>query len=265
MIKQSARTVLAAAASLLASAAHADDRPFCADRPGLGTPPCTLAPGSIMIEIGLAGYDRSADAGQIAEDWSGGDVLVRIGLDRLTEVQVGQAGYTSSRVRDRISGSVARQSGWGDTTFAVQRGLAGANGPVALQAFVTLPTGHSGIGAGTWSAGAKLPMAIPLASGFEFDLTPEIDAAADADGVGRHLAWGGVAGLGHPLGKNLSFEAELAAWRDLDPSGHSTDARAALSLAWQAGSNWQIDFEGDAGLSSAAPDEAVRLGLARRF
>lgn len=260
------RSCLAAALAFGAPAiAHADERAFCADRPGLGTPPCTLAPGTMMIEVGLAGWDHSGDAAQVSDDWSGGDVLLRIGIDERTELQVGQSGFTANRIRDRSSGQVARVSGLGDTTIAIQRGLAGANGAVAVQAFLTLPTGHAGIGAGTWAAGAKLPVALALHDGFELDLTPEVDAAADASGAGRHFTWGGVVGLGHAIGPSVSAELEVAGWRDLDPAGHQFDARAALSLAWQAGRAWQIDAELDQGLSAAAPDQAIRLGLAHRF
>ena len=45
------------AAALLASAAPAGAeglRDFCPDRPGLGTPPCTMDPGHFDVELGLA-------------------------------------------------------------------------------------------------------------------------------------------------------------------------------------------------------------------
>lgn len=218
-----------------------------------------------MVELGLAGWDHSADPVTVEDDASYGNVLVRVGIDDRTELEAGLGGYGIVRSRDRVSGIVARSHGQGDAVIALRRSLSGPGGPIAAQVFATLPTGADGIGAGDWGAGVMVPMEFKLPAGFEIDLTPEVDAAVNASGHGRHLAWGGVAGLAHGLGRRVTAEAELGAWRDQDPGGHETDLRAALSLAWQAGKDWQIDLEGDAGLSAAAPRHALMVGLARRF
>ncbi len=250
---------------LIAAPAVAQDADFCADRPGLGTPACTMQPGQAMVELGLVGWDHSADSAGIEDDLTYGDLLVRMGIDQRTEIEAGFGGYGTVRSRDRLSGAITRRHGAGDMTVAVRRSLSGPGGPVALHVYATLPTGADGIGAGDWGAGALLPIDLNLPAGFELDLMPEVDAAVNGSGHGRHLAWGGVAGLGHPVGHDLSLEAELGAWRDNDPSGHATDVRAALSLAWQADKDWQIDLEGDAGLTAAAPRHSLLIGMARRF
>ena len=54
--------VLAGTLALLPLAAHAAEREFCANRPGLGTPACTLAPGSAMVELGIAAWDHTSDS-----------------------------------------------------------------------------------------------------------------------------------------------------------------------------------------------------------
>jgi hypothetical protein len=251
--------------ALIATPALAQDGDFCADRPGLGTPACTIGTGQAMVELGLLGWDHSADPAEIDDDLTYGDLLVRVGLDDRTELQVGLGGYGSARSRDRPGGATSHVSGLGDVSIGLRRSLSGPGGPIALQAFVTLPTGHSGIGAGDWGAGLLLPMGYQLPMGFELDLTPELDAAVNVSGSGRHLAWGGVAGLAHGLGPDLSLAAEIGVWRDQDPAGHATDVRSALSLAWQVGKDWQLDAEGDVGLTAAAPRHSLMLGLARRF
>ena len=259
------RILLALPLLLMAAPAAAQDGDFCADRPGLGTPACTMPPGQVMVELGLAGWDHSADPATIGDNLTYGDLLVRVGLDNRTEVEAGFGGYGIARSRDRFSGSLSRSHGLGDVSIAIRRSISGSGGPVALHVFASLPTGAAGIGAGDWGAGALLPINLSLSGGFELDLTPEVDAAVNARGPGRHLVLGGVTGLSHALGRNLSAEAEIGAWRDNDPDGHVTDVRAALSLAWQAGKNWQIDLEGDAGLSAAAPRHSLQIGMARRF
>ena len=249
----------------IASPALAQDSDFCVDRPGLGTPACTIGRGQVMLEVGLLGWDHLADSFGIEDDLSSGDVLMRVGIDDLTELRVGLGGYRSVRSRSLVSARVSRNAGFGDVMIGLQRSLSGPGGPIAVQGFVTVPVGHSGIGAGDWGAGLLVPMGIDLPAGFELDLTPELDAAVNSSGSGRHLAWGGVVGINHALGHKLAIAGELGAWRDNDPAGHSTGCRAALSLAWQAGPNLQIDLEGDLGLTSAAPDHSLMIGFARRF
>lgn len=251
--------------ALIAAPAAAQDADFCADRPGLGTPSCTMARGQTMAELGLAGWDHSADPAMIGDDLTYGDGLIRVGIDDRTELQVGWGGYETMRRLDRASGTITRSHGLGDLSLGLRRSLSGPGGPIAVQVTATLPTGADQIGAGDWGASLLLPTDLKLPKGFELDLTPELDAAVNASGNGRHLAWGGVVGIGHTLGWNLNLEGEIAAWRDDDPAGHATDARAALSLAWQVGTDWQVDLEGDVGLSRAAPRHALLVGLARRF
>ena len=221
--------------------------------------------GQVMAELGVLGWDHLADPVSAEDDLTFGEVLVRAGIDDRTEVQVGLGGFGTVRSHDRASGAITRSHGIGDLSLGLRRSLSGPGGPDALQVTVTVPTGANGIGAGDWSASLLLPADLTLPRGFELDLTPELDAAVNANGNGRHLAWGGVVGIGHSLGSRVNLAGEFAAWRDDDPAGHATDARAALSLAWQAGRNWQFDLEGDVGLSAAAPRHALLLGLAHRF
>ena len=249
----------------IAAPALAQDSDFCADRPGLGTPACTTGRGQVMVELGLLGWDHSSDPAGTADDLSYGDLLIRLGLDDRTELQLGQGGYGLARRRSRGIGKVSRSAGFGDALIGLRRSLSGPAGPIAVQGFVTLPTGHSGIGAGDWGAGLLVPMGFRLPSGFELDLTPELDAAVNSSGAGRHLAWGGVIGINHALGRKLAIAGELGVWRDQDPAGRGTDCRAALSLAWQARPNLQFDLEGDLGLTSTAPDHSLAIGFAERF
>jgi hypothetical protein len=257
--------LLVAVAALLPCAAHAEEREFCADRPGLGTSACTLAPGDAMVEIGLAAWDHSRDAGSIEDDVTAGDLLVRVGVGETTEIHLGFTGYARQRVRDRTGSGVTRISGVGDVTLAVRQGLAGGNGPVAIQAFVTLPTAKDALGVGRLSGGVLLPVDIDLPGDLELGLTPELDIIPDTKRDGRHVAWGGVVGLAHPLGESLSLSGEVGVFRDDDPDEASTDARFAAALAWQVAERVQVDFEVDAGLSAAAPDRTLALGLAWRF
>ena len=47
-----------------ATIAHADQlRDLCPDRPGLGTPACTVDKGRVLLEVGLADWTRDDSGG----------------------------------------------------------------------------------------------------------------------------------------------------------------------------------------------------------
>lgn len=255
------RFLLLAVLAAIASPAAAQERDFCANRPGIGTPACTLAPGSAMIETGVAEWDHSSDAGGTDDSATYGDILLRVGVSQSAEVQLGLTSFTYDRQRDRATGVLVSDGDVGDAFLAVRRGIAGPNGPVAIEAFVSAPADHPG----AWGAGLLLPEGADLPKGFQLALTPEVDLAANADGHGRHIAYGTVVGLSHGLGRSLALGGEVSAFDDRDPAGHSLDARLAGSLAWQVTPRLQLDVEADAGLSAAAPDTALMVGFARRL
>jgi hypothetical protein len=256
-----ARFVLLLVLAIAATPAAAQERDFCANRPGLGTPPCTLGPGTVMIETGIAEWDHSANAGGSDDDETFGDLLMRLGVSDSAEVQLGITSFSRDRVHDAAGDVVTRSSSLGNAFIGARRGLAGPNGPVAVEAFVAVPPGHLS----RWSAGILLPAALDLPDGFQLGITPEVDITTDADDRGRHVAYGGVVGLSHGLGATFSIAGELAAFENADPAGHLLDARLAGSLAWQVSPRLQLDFEADAGLSAGAPDTAITIGFARRF
>lgn len=175
---------------LAASPACAEDRDFCANRPGLNTPACTLAPGDSMAEVGLLAWDHQADAVSRDDILTMGDMTFRLGITTRSELELSFTGYVHDRFRDKASGTVSAASSTGDATVAWRRGIAGPNGPIAIEAYVSLPVGKSPGGAGDWAAGVLMPMGFDLGQGFQFSLTPEADAAVNASGSGRHFAFG---------------------------------------------------------------------------
>ncbi len=249
--------------------AHAQDlRPLCPDRPGLGTPACTIDQGHLIVESGIADWSLDRDASQRTDSFTFGDLLLRYGVTQDTEVQLGWTALGTVRTHDRLTGIVSHGSGIGDTTLAVRHNLAHPDGSgfsVAVMPYASLPTGGATLGAGTWGAGMIVPLSYSLNDTFGISLTPEIDAAPDGDRHGRHLAYGSVVGLSANLARSLASTLEFQAVRDDDPSGHATQALASLSFAWQPRSNLQLDVGAVAGLNHASPDAELYLGIARRF
>jgi hypothetical protein len=243
-------------------------RDFCPDRPGLGTPPCTIDAGRAAVELGLADWTLERSPEARVDTVEAGQLLVRFGLNESLEAQIGWTAFGHVRERDRVGGSVARTSGVGDVTVALRQNLANPDGSglsAAVMPYATLPTGNDAIGAGDWTAGLLVPLSYELGGDVQLGLTGRVEAAADEDRDGRHLAYGGVAGLSLPLSKALEATFEVAATRDNDPSGHATEWLAGLSAGWMAQDDLQLDAGVNIGLDSTAADLQLYLGIAKRF
>ncbi|WP_447755928.1 transporter [Sphingopyxis fribergensis] len=256
---------------MVASAAPAlgqeGGRDLCPDRPGLGTPACTVEPGSMLFEIGLADWTLDRNPGSRTDAWTFGDALLRTGLTPSLEAQVGWTMLGHVRERDRATGAVDSRTRTGDVTLALRQNLNNPDGSglsVALMPYATLPLGGGGVGAGDWGAGLIVPASFDLGS-LSLGFTPHVDAAVDGDGDGRHLAYGSVVGVGFNLSADVSMTAEVSLTRDRDPDGRTTEALAGLSAGWQPDADSQWDVGVNAGLNRDSPDVELYFGFARRF
>ena len=253
-------------ATLYASSAGAQEREYCPERPGLDTPACTIAPGRISVETSPADWTRDDQPGSREDSILFGDTLVRVGVSDTIEARIGWTPFGHDRMRD--SSGVDSVSGIGDVSLGMKANLHHPDGSdlsVSVLPFVTLPVGRSSIGAGDWGAGFLVPFTSELSDSVSLDLTPEIDAAVDQDGNGRHLAYSSTAGLSVAVSKAVTLTGELQASRDDDPDKHTSQALAALSLAWMARDDLQFDMLGAAGLNHDTPDARVYAGVSRRF
>ena len=266
--KAGIRLALLAAALLIPAAAQADDqdRDYCPARPGLGTPACTMAPGQVSVETSLGDWTLDKQGGDRTDTVLIGDSLIRIGLSDTIEAQIGWAPL--GVVRERSGTNIDRATRTGDATLGLKANLRNPDGSglsVAVQPFVTLPIGRAPVGAGDWGAGLVVPITYDLSKTVNLEVTPEVEAAVDQDGRGRHLAYSGVVGVGIALDDTLTFTLEDQLVRDEDPSGATTQDLASASLAWMPRKTLQLDVGAVAGLDRNAPDVEIYAGIARRF
>jgi hypothetical protein len=254
--------------AMVATPAAAQDRDLCPNRPGLGTPACTVDKGRVMVETDVADWTRDDNADARVDTVLIGDTLVRMGVSDHIELQLGWTPFGHQRQRDRASGVVDVADRVGDAIFGTKVNWAGADGKGfagAVQVQVMVPAGRTPIGAGDWGASLVLPLSYELPNGLSLQASPEIDAAVDADGQGRHAAWGGTLGLGFALTDDLSAGVETQLVRDEDPAGHTTRALAGASLAWQRGKDLQLDLGMNLGLNRDSSDVQLYAGVSRRF
>lgn len=272
MINSMSRLLAAAATGcallLAATPALAQDaeREFCADRPGKGSPTCTLEPGAFQMEGGF-GYAHHEEGGVEAEEFDYGALTLRWGLGVRTEGQILWSPYVVAR--EKIGGLTFEESGSGDVGFSVRHALTAPGGEgssMALQVIVTAPTGSDGISADVWEGSVMLPMAFEIGENTELSLMPQLDIVGDAAGGGHHAAFAGVIGIEHGMG-DVTFAAELWARRDDDPIGAVTEASVGFQLMWtpQSLDDVQFDIGVDLGLNNDTPDLEFGVGVAKRF
>lgn len=262
------KSILLLAAACVLSATPAFARDFCPDRPGIDTPPCTVEPGKLSVEISGADWTHDVASDVVSDTVLLGDLALRYGIAEHAEVRVGWTPFGHSHVRDRQSGAVQNLSGVGDLTIGIKRNLVDPDGKsfsIALLPSVSLPTGGMAIGAGDWGAGLQVPVSVPLGHVVTLLLTPEIDAAVDGDRSGRHLAYGTAGGLGIAASDKLNIAVEGAVMRDDDPGGASTREIIGVAAGLMLGDNTQVDMGSEFGLNHASPDRRVYVGIARRF
>lgn len=252
--------------ALIAGPAVAQDRDLCTDRPGLGTPACTVEPGRALVETALADWTMDRGAGTRSDTILFGDTLARIGVSDRIELQLGWTplGYN----RERAGGAVDRATRIGDASLGAKLNLASPDGSgfsAAVQPRVTLPTGRAPIGAGDWGASLIVPLSYDVSDAVQLQASPELDAAVDGDGDGRHVAYGGTIGVGVALSEAISAGLEVQAIRDRDPAGRTTQAYGGLSLAWQTSRDLQLDVGSNLGLNHASSDFELYAGVSKRF
>ena len=253
-------------AALWGSPAAAQERDYCPERPGIDTPACTMAKGRVSVETAFADWTRDDQAGSRQDSVLIGDTLVRLGVSDTVEVRVGWTPFGHDRTRDATG--VESLNRVGDVSLGLKANLRDPDGSglsIAVLPFVTLPVGRTPVGRGDWGGGILVPVTYELSDTVSIDLTPEVDAAVDEDGHGRHVAYSSAAGLAFKLNTVLTLTGEVQALRDDDPDGATTQAVAALSLAWSANDDLQFDIFGAAGLNHDAPDARLYAGIARRF
>lgn len=257
--------MLALAGLFPAATALAQDRSFCAERPGMGTPACTLDKGQAMVEVTLFARDRISAADAVTEGQTFADTLLRIGLGDDTELQIGHTGYVRLSARDRATGARIRAEGVGDSYLAVRRSIGGPGPLAAIEGFVVLPTGDDAVSAGDWSAGVVAPVELPSDPDFPVALTPEIFVLPDSDDSGHHLGYGAILGVSHQFAPDWGASVETSVFQNDDPGGGTFTSGVAGTLAWQASDRLQFSVEMIVGMIEPAPRTIVMGGFALRL
>jgi hypothetical protein len=279
------KPALLSALAFLASPAFAQDSPhdiaqdraqnpaprdLCSELGGLDTPACIVDPDRLQVEVGMTDWRLDSSSEQRKDTIDAGDVLLRYGLGGTTEIRLGWTAFGYARTRNRASGEIDPTSGIGDVTLGIKQSIShpaeGKTGfAMALLPYATLPTGRKDVGAGDWGAGLIIPTSYKLSDDFSLEMTPEVDAAVNESGSGRHLVYGSAFGVQARLGKKFILTPEVQFVRDRDPSQRAAMSRASLSFDYQPQKHTLFDFEAITALNHNTPDIELAWGITHKF
>jgi hypothetical protein len=246
-------------------AARADDAPsICTDRPTKSNSPCTVPEGDWQVETDIGNFTHDAHAGDSTDTLYFVNPYLKYGLNAHTDIEVNWA--PSIRVRTTDDGKHHVTSGSGDLYVRLKSAFySGDVFSASIIPFIKAPTASHDIGNGQWEGGVAVPMSVAIKGGFTLLLGPELDALADADGRGHHVAVTNLINLSHPLTSKLSLAVEYWRQDNPDPSGHVKQESGDIALIYAVSSAFQLDLGANTGLNKATPNEQVYLGLSYRW
>lgn len=245
--------------TLFAGHAQAQNRSRCADPPTGETAMCELSAGEASLEVIALGFDLGHDPLARTESLSFGDVLLRVGIAPETELQLGFVTMVDATAVDRADGASERTRAFGDSYAAIRHRVSQS---ATLELYLTLPTGGGVSGAGSWGSGVLMQIDLPAPDGLSLWLVPEVAAAPNASGSGRHLVIGFAAGMAQSLAPQVIAGVELALHHDDDPAGPAPVATLTGSLAWQLDPGLQLLAEAGFGVAHGEPRASALVGFA---
>ena len=240
-------------------------RELSTDRPDRTESPYSVEPGRLQIETDVIKHTRDRVGAERSRDLSVAGTNLKVGLARRADLQLVVDGWSRERIERAGSPTVSR-SGVGDVTARLKLNLRGNDGgrwAFAAMPFVTLPRGEEGEGWARREGGLILPLALELPRGFGLGAMGEVDLRPDAAGTGQHAEWIASITTSHEIAGGLSGFVELYS---LQSAARGSDWIGTFDagITWALTPDFQLDTGFNAGLSSAAEDLTMFVGLSAR-
>lgn len=257
----------AAAACLVGACAHfGAPGPVAADRPGYTDTPVALPPHAVQLETGVTD-DRSGPEGARTEYVSAGETLLRLGVGASAELRLFGNSYAIRTVDNtpRVRGMEDAKLGAKVSLRAIPDSVHSWAPNAALLAATTLPTGASGLTAGSAQPEAKIAMNWTTPT--PFSLYSNVGYGTIYNETGRaQRVWTSVASW-WAVNPRASVFVEGLVFGRISGSGSGTAARDAdAGVTWLVTDRFQLDLRAGRGFGSESSTERfVGVGLARRW
>jgi hypothetical protein len=238
-------------------------RELATDRPDATESPFTVDAGRIQVEMDFASFTRNRRDGTRSTEWGVAPFNFRLGLCQNIEAGIFVTPYLRQTETPR-GGPREKHSGFGDVTLRGKFNFSGNDGgetAFGLIADLSLPVASGGVGADHTEGAVLLPVAFELAGGWEGGAMTGAEFRSRGPGGGYTTVWINTVTLGHELAKNLSGYVELTS--AAGDGTHAANFNCGLALKLNA--HTQLDCGANFGISRAADDVGLFVGLSRRF
>lgn len=249
----------AALVAVGASAAHADPPPLVTDRPGNGNASSSVPRGHLQIEASTNYVSAAGDVQLISFP-----TLLRYGVLDFAELRV-----SSGLVGINTTSGSDEDPVLTDTSVGAKVQVADGAGwtpQLSLMVDVFLETGDGAFTNGTTVPDARVAASWGLPANFGLLLNTGINLPGAGDNRFAQLLY--IANLGYVpaglLGGKLGVFVELYGQQPFD-SDQAKTVQLDLGAAYAITPTLQVDFYTQHGLSDAAPDFQLSVGLSTRL
>jgi hypothetical protein len=264
--------ILAAGILLIGSALQAEDPPaFSPDRPGEANPAALVPPGYSQIEVGWTHTGNKENGVKSSID-TFPETLYRYGLSDCLELRLESPVHAWEEAKFTDGSPSEHLRGWGDTAAGIKLNLWQENAACCLPAAAllgrfSLPTGAHDQTSGRADPSVELLFSNTLSETFTLDTNlgavweTSRDDAGDKDTLSSFLY---AESLTMNLTGKLAAFAEVFAWLPLSAKG-TPSTTVDAGLTYLLTDTLQVDISAGRGLSRAADDWFVGMGVAYRF
>ncbi len=248
----------------------AELRELSTDRPDQTESPYTVDAGHWQIEADLVNYtsdhDRSGGGDVRTKDLSLATLNLKAGLTNRVDLQLMIDPYVSSKAEDRVAGTTAKASGFGDVTTRLKVNFWGNDGgptAFAVMPFVKWPLSASGVRNGETEGGVIFILGYELPQGWGSAVMTEVDWVSDGAG-GHDTEWINSITFAHNIASKLGGYVELFTVAG-NAAGFKTQVQLDFGLTYAVSDNTQLDLGCNFGVTKSAPDYQPFVGVSRRF
>jgi Putative MetA-pathway of phenol degradation len=245
-------------------------RPFCTDRPGKAHCAQTVDAGHFQEEgdIWISTWDHWSPTRISTRAYTVINPNLKLGITNWTELDVLIPVYNNLEIKSRVDGGVHRAAGFADFSLGGKINFFGNDGgDQALGAigFVKIPTAASGLGNNRTELFLDVPFTTALPDKFSLTLEPAVNLLRNLRNQGYQGDYQFIANLNRPIiGTTVTAAVEIA----LDfPADHNIRPRHTIdpSLQWLVTPNLQLDAGAYIGITKAAPDYTLYVGVSFRY
>ena len=240
-------------------------RDLSTDRPDLTESPHTVDAGWFQLELDIASYLEDSTATERFRALGIGVFNFKAGVLHNVDVQLILAPYVREETVDRGTGVKTTVSGSGDLMVRVKWSFWGndeGETALAVMPFIKIPTASSDLGNRRVEGGVIVPFGMDIGGGWGLGLQAEVDLFRTDANTGDQVIFVFTAVLGRDLTERLGMFVEVFG---AFPTEDSTVVTFDFGFTYSLGPNVQLDVAVVVGVTDAAPDVVVFVGISLRF